>query len=232
MPLTHGPFSFISGHRIASDLIAFGIHTNYIPQTRIAPDIGFSSFFPSLLIEPTRAVRYHMFSFSVIQSSVVLGACSKGFGEIDRTCLGKESGADPTDVLHKFGIVHRISRPVKIFRSCVLLGSLTPDQKHKKIFRAAIGLMVAWTISSTFAVALQCNLTYPWRTIGERCDNALLRWQMIASFDIVFELAFVLLAVYLVWSLRTSKSNKTIVVVAFSFRLPMIIAIAYRLATF
>lgn len=43
---------------------------------------------------------------------------------------------------------------------------------------------------------------------------------MIASFDIVFELAFVLLAVYLVWSLRTSKSNKTIVVVAFSFRLP------------
>lgn len=54
----------------------------------------------------------------------------------------------------------------------VLLGSLTPDQKHKKIFRAAIGLMVAWTISSTFAVALQCNLTYPWRTIGERCDNA------------------------------------------------------------
>lgn len=54
----------------------------------------------------------------------------------------------------------------------VLLASLTPDQKHQKIFKTVISLLVAWTISSTFAVALQCNLAYPWRTIGERCDNA------------------------------------------------------------
>lgn len=53
----------------------------------------------------------------------------------------------------------------------VLLASLTPDVKHQKIFRAVIGLMAAWTISSTFAVALQCNLASPWKTIGQRCEN-------------------------------------------------------------
>ncbi|KAB8292434.1 hypothetical protein EYC80_008160 [Monilinia laxa] len=168
---------------------------------------------------------------SVIQSSVILGACSKGLGKSIELVPAKNQ-AQIQQMCYTSLVLFIVSLGLSKSSVVVLLGSLTPDQKHKKIFRAAIGLMVAWTISSTFAVALQCNLTYPWRTIGQRCDNALLRWQMIASFDIVFELTFVLLAVYLVWSLRTSKSNKTIVVVAFSFRLPMIIAIAYRLATF
>lgn len=53
----------------------------------------------------------------------------------------------------------------------VLLASLTPDQKHKKIFHSVIGLVAIWTIASLFAVALQCNLSHPWKTIGQRCDN-------------------------------------------------------------
>ncbi|EDN99057.1 hypothetical protein SS1G_13917 [Sclerotinia sclerotiorum 1980 UF-70] len=103
----------------------------------------------------------------------------------------------------------------------------------------------AWVIIAT-ALGLACVLvfggikTFARTSLGkgvsydEMClvASTFLRWQIISSFDIIFELAFVFLSVYLVWSLRTSKSNKTIVVVAFGFRLPMIIAISYRLATF
>ncbi|QSZ33169.1 hypothetical protein DSL72_002755 [Monilinia vaccinii-corymbosi] len=168
---------------------------------------------------------------SAIQSSVVLGACAKGLGKSIELVPARNQ-AQIQQMYYTSVVLFIVSLGLSKASVVVLLGSLTPDEKHKKIFRGVIGLTVAWTVSSTFAVALQCNLTYPWRTIGERCDNALLRWQMIASFDIFFELAFVSLATYLVWSVRTSKSNKTTVVVAFSFRLPIIIAIAYRLATF
>lgn len=48
---------------------------------------------------------------------------------------------------------------------------------------------------------------------------------MISSFDIIFEIVFVFLAIYLVWSLRTSKSDKVVVVVAFSFRLPYVVCL-------
>lgn len=166
-----------------------------------------------------------------IQASVILGACSKGLGK-SIELVSVKNQASIQQMCYTSFVLFVISVGLSKASVVVLLGSLTPDQKHKKIFRSVIGLIVIWTIASTFAVALQCNLAHPWKTIGERCDNIFLRWQIISSFDIIFELAFVFLSVYLVWSLRTSKSNKTIVVVAFGFRLPMIIAISYRLATF
>ncbi|KAJ8061953.1 hypothetical protein OCU04_009738 [Sclerotinia nivalis] len=168
--------------------------------------------------------------FAVIQSSLVLGACSRGLGKSIELVPVKNQ-ASIQQMCYTSFVLFVISLGLSKASVVVLLGSLTPDQKHKIIFRSVIGLIVIWTIASTFAVALQCNLAHPWRTIGERCDN-FLRWQIISSFDIIFELAFVFLSIYLVWSLRTSKSNKTIVVVAFGFRLPMIIAISYRLAKF
>ncbi|KAF7867531.1 uncharacterized protein EAF02_009722 [Botrytis sinoallii] len=168
---------------------------------------------------------------AAIQSSVVLGACAKGLGK-SIELVSVKNQAQIEQMWYTSLLLFVISLGLSKTSVVVLLGSLTPDQKHKKIFRSVIGLTAAWTVASLFAVALQCNLAHPWKTIGQRCDNVSLRWQVISAFDIVFELAYVALSFYLVWSLRTSKSNKTIVVVAFGFRLPVIIAIAYRLARF
>ncbi|TEY61421.1 hypothetical protein BOTCAL_0169g00260 [Botryotinia calthae] len=168
---------------------------------------------------------------AAIQSSVVLGACAKGLGK-SIELVSVKNQAQIEQMWYTSLLFFIISLGLSKTSVVVLLGSLTPDQKHKKIFHSVIGMMAIWTIASLFAVALQCNLAHPWKTIGQRCDNVSLRWQIISAFDIIFEIAFVTLSFYLVWGLRTSKSNKTIVVVAFGFRLPMIIAISYRLATF
>jgi hypothetical protein len=51
---------------------------------------------------------------------------------------------------------------------------LTVVKHHGRVFNAAAALVTAWTVGSTFAVALQCNLTHPWIIVGERCSGAVL----------------------------------------------------------
>ena len=47
----------------------------------------------------------------------------------------------------------------------------------------------------------------------------LLRWQIISAVDIATEAGLVAMSIFLVWGLRTSVSNKAVVVCAFGFRL-------------
>lgn len=54
----------------------------------------------------------------------------------------------------------------------LLLFRLTSVRHHKIIFMGVLAFITTWTIAATFAVALQCNLSQPWITIGERCTNS------------------------------------------------------------
>jgi hypothetical protein len=54
----------------------------------------------------------------------------------------------------------------------LLLFRLTSVRLHKVIFMGVMAFIVTWTIAATFTVALQCNLSQPWITIGESCTNS------------------------------------------------------------
>jgi len=54
-----------------------------------------------------------------------------------------------------------------------------------------------------------------------------LRWQVISAFDIVFELALVVMSIYLVWDLQAGVGMKGTVVFAFSMRLPYVVVDLY-----
>lgn len=56
-----------------------------------------------------------------------------------------------------------------------------------------------------------------------------LRWQVISAFDIVFELALLVMSIYLVWGLQASLDMKGTVVFAFSMRLPYVVAHPYKI---
>jgi len=56
-----------------------------------------------------------------------------------------------------------------------LLLRLTPSKKHRRVFYVIVALIATWTVASTFAVALQCNLSHPWILIQETCPGAVLR---------------------------------------------------------
>lgn len=120
-----------------------------------------------------------------------------------------------------------------------LLLRLTPQQQQRRVFQVIVALITVWTIASTVAVALQCNLSHPWILIQESCPRAVLlpmipicsrnckltlmqflRWQVISAFDIAFELCLLGMSIYLVWGLRTSLENKITVVISFGMRLP------------
>jgi len=60
---------------------------------------------------------------------------------------------------------------------------LSPVKHHRRVFNVAVVLVTAWTVGSTFAVALQCNLTHPWILVGERCPGAVLQPTVPNQFD-------------------------------------------------
>lgn len=104
-----------------------------------------------------------------------------------------------------------------------------------------LAFVAAWGITFLFVVALTCNISKPWVLIEEQCPNYVsssfqvstrhipskvtdlnskpLRWQIMESLGCVHELATLGMSVWLVWSLKTSRSNKMIVAFAFGFRL-------------
>ncbi|OCT48690.1 hypothetical protein CLCR_04817 [Cladophialophora carrionii] len=170
-------------------------------------------------------------TLAVIQSSIMLGACSDG--------LGRSVELIPPVMLEKvqksyyagnifFTLALGLSKMSVVF----FLNRLTVVRTQKLVFHVLTAFIAAWTVGSTFAVALQCDLHHPWLIVDEQCPGAFLRWKIIGAFDIISELAIVLMAVYLVWGLFTTFSKKAIVVSAFAFRLGNIVAIAFRLANF
>ena len=58
------------------------------------------------------------------------------------------------------------------------------------------------------------------------------RWQAISAIDILTEILLLASAIYFLWAIQTSLSRKAIILTGFAFRLPIIIAIAFRLATY
>jgi hypothetical protein len=54
-----------------------------------------------------------------------------------------------------------------------------------------------------------------------------LRWQVISAFDIFFELALVVMSIYIVWDLQAALGMKVTVVFAFSMRLPYVVVHPY-----
>jgi len=59
-----------------------------------------------------------------------------------------------------------------------LLLRLTPQKQHRRAFNVILALIAAWTIASTFSVALQCNLSHPWILIHESCPRMV--WHFMA----------------------------------------------------
>lgn len=97
---------------------------------------------------------------------------------------------------------------------------LSPDTKHQYICAGTFWFSFAWGVSGALALSLRCDLNHPWINMGANCHNFLLRWQLIAAFDIVIEICLFLLIIYLVWGLQMSRLKKLVVILGFGFRLP------------
>ncbi|PMD54804.1 uncharacterized protein K444DRAFT_596532 [Hyaloscypha bicolor E] len=166
-----------------------------------------------------------------IQSSVVLGACAKGLGK-SIELLSDRSLIQVQQMYYVSNLLFVVSLGLSKISVAFLLLRLTPQKGHMRILYGIITLMAVWTVASTFTVALQCNLSRPWILIQESCPGVFLRLKLISGFDIAFELSLVGVTINLVSALQAALDIKWTVIFTFSMRLPLIIAIGFRLATF
>ncbi|EON68227.1 hypothetical protein W97_07485 [Coniosporium apollinis CBS 100218] len=96
------------------------------------------------------------------------------------------------------------------------------DSKKSLIrYLAGQGVIALWGIASVLAISIRCspNHILPGDRNGQ-CSGDVLRWKVITAFDVLIELALVILPAYLVSRVRIQLGKKLVVVVAFAFRLP------------
>lgn len=88
---------------------------------------------------------------------------------------------------------------------------------------ATLALTLLWTIGSIVAIAVGCSPNELLRTSSlDQCLNRVDRWRAIITVDILIECLLVLLAVAFLWPIQMKRHIKLQVVVAFSFRLPLV----------
>lgn len=157
-PDDHSAWIIIAAALGLSSSLVFGAIRIFVRQT-ISPQYGLDDI--TLAISTVLAI---------IQSAVVLGACSEGLGKSLRL-LSPEVQIEVQRMYYisnlLFILVLGLSKSSVVF----FLRRLTAARKHKLVFDTANGFVALWTIGSIFAIALQCNASHPWISAGETCSG-------------------------------------------------------------
>lgn len=174
---------------------------------------------------------YGATGLAMIQSSLVLGACSNGLGKaLDLISPAELGGLQNMYYTSNLFFIMAIGlAKISVVR---LLHRISRSEQHRLVFNIATGLIGAWIVASVFALALQCDLHHPWISVDQKCPGMRARWLSISALDIALEVGIIGLVVYLLYDLQTPMARKAIVVGIFSFRLLIIIFIAFRMDTF
>ncbi|KAF8855459.1 hypothetical protein BDZ45DRAFT_793423, partial [Acephala macrosclerotiorum] len=167
--------------------------------------------------------------FGIAQSSAVFVEVSKGFGKtlVD---IPPENLSSLQKASYSSDILYLITIWLTKCSVVFLTTRLSPDKRHNFASNIVLVASTLFVVISIFIVALGCNLSEPWLFINTQYGpNMFLRWQIIAAFDIVTELALLGVAIFLVGGLQLSNYKKFIVISAFTLRIPIVAAIAFRL---
>ncbi|KAL5358982.1 hypothetical protein BJX96DRAFT_53332 [Aspergillus floccosus] len=167
---------------------------------------------------------------AIIQSSLLFGAVSLGFGTsitlLDRAPLEKiQTLVTIGDLLYIITIY---------VCKCCVVGihlRLTPQKCHNRASWATLVLCTAWALTAVCMIAINCEFNRPWTTRGVQCSNFIPRWKFIVSMDIFTELILFSLAVVLLAGLFMPLKKKLTIGFAFFCRLPLILFSIFNVYT-
>ncbi|KAG2415006.1 hypothetical protein HFD88_006196 [Aspergillus terreus] len=167
---------------------------------------------------------------AIIQSSLIFGAVSLGFGTsitlVDHALLDKiQTLVTVSDLLYIITVY--VSK-------CCVVGihlRLTPQKWHNRASWATLVLCTAWALTAVCMVAINCEFNRPWTAEGVQCSNFLVRWEFIVSMDIMTELILFGLAVVLLAGLFMPLKKKLTIGFAFFCRLPLILFSIFNVYT-
>ncbi|KAF2140424.1 uncharacterized protein K452DRAFT_231004 [Aplosporella prunicola CBS 121167] len=112
----------------------------------------------------------------------------------------------------------------------LLLRSITPDQRQRKLSLGLGVLNIIWQITSMLAFAFSCHLPRPWQYIGDnKCINRLALANYICVCGIVLDVALVSIPVMVIRNVQMPKKRKIKIVCCFSSRIFVVPAIVMQL---
>ncbi|KAJ5158022.1 uncharacterized protein N7500_007673 [Penicillium coprophilum] len=166
---------------------------------------------------------------ALVESIVIFHAARIGFGT-DISLLTQEGVDRIQNSLLAADILYLLT--LYLSKCCVIAiyMRLTPSMRHKIILWATFGLTTVGIIVSVLVISVNCEGNRPWVVPGDQCHNLFARWQAIAALDISTEVLLFIFSVALVWGLQMSISHKTVIMVSFAARLPLIIFSALHLS--
>lgn len=108
--------------------------------------------------------------FAIIQSSLVLGACSKGLGKsVD--LVSPEAQESVQKLYYTSNLFFFLVIGIAKISVICFLSRISRMRQHRLVFNIAMGLIAAWTFGSLLAMALQCNLGNSWIIVGQDCSG-------------------------------------------------------------
>lgn len=98
---------------------------------------------------------------AVIESSLVLGACSKGFGK-SAAILSPEAQEQVQKIYYTSSLFYILVIGLSKISVICFLSRISRMKQHRLVFNIAMGLITAWMVGSFLAMALQCDISNPW----------------------------------------------------------------------
>ena len=109
--------------------------------------------------------------FAIIQSSIIFGACAKGLGK-SVNILSDEAQVEVQKMYYTSNLFFILAIGAGKASVIFFLSRISRMKQHRIVFNIANAVILAWTVASIFALAIQCDSAHPWISIGEDCSGA------------------------------------------------------------
>ncbi|CAK7240420.1 MAG: hypothetical protein STHCBS139747_001859 [Sporothrix thermara] len=167
--------------------------------------------------------------FALIQAVIIFLAISRGFGEIVAELTPEAILAWQRDVFIS-DIFYLIGMWLTKSSIALLLMRLSRDPFHGVMARVLLAASAIYFVVSVFVVSIRCDISQPWNDAVDGCPASIYaRWVAVTVLDIITEIALFIGGLWLVRGVQLPWSKKSVVVVAYGLRLPVICAAAVRL---
>lgn len=111
--------------------------------------------------------------------------------------------------------------------ACLFALNLQPHSRSKLVIRGLMGIVLVWTIISTFGIAFQCEIPRTWTLTTNQCFNQPAFWTFVEVLNGFTDLMLIAILCSIVWILKTRA--KIMLLCVFAARALIIIPISFRL---
>ncbi|KAI9710043.1 MAG: hypothetical protein M1812_007507 [Candelaria pacifica] len=164
----------------------------------------------------------------IAQTIITFAEVGAGYGK-------KESTLSPSSLLviqktnYAGEMLYIAAMCLSKLSTSLLVARLTRSAGHLTATRIVSVISIIWGAAGLMTIAIRCKYSEPWLILKNQCPDMAARWIAVGSLGLVIEVLLLGLPVYLVWNLQMPLMSKAIVVFAFAFRLPVLVAGIFRL---